>query len=399
MTFPSDTYQRQHQHHQLRKKRKRATQELPDGSKTSENEPASRFTLLNELPLALVEQSLLTYLTVQDLRSLESTSHASAKLVDHYRGPLPYIFREQLLPHKMSYINFRRGWRMPGDPFDVHSAQTVRFLLRTERHGIVHLEFCLTEYLWTESEGIQRYYGLATEDRCVWVEVKIFRKKKDGTFERFYENTPPPRHPNTGDPCASYFLENYETNPSDTTMYFFRREEFRRKQRMLDTLEVPARVEENQQSCVDYIWLCVKQLTSFPPKYNLPNLQYILISCLAKELYKFLPPHFQIDPNDAVGPAIFPRWKQRFPRSPLEWHTFIWAGNNQHDQYGQLKKDFYIYDIPWYSEWYPRPVILNPKDMLRTLPVDITRKSILPFLSEQSVHALHMACPGMELHE
>lgn len=349
-----------------------------------------KFQLLMELPSAILQHSIFPYLSTNDLTVFAGTSKKLDYLVDDYRRPLPYIYKQELLPRYMSFINFRRRGIFPflQDPsrintFDVHSAQTIRFLLKTELHGIVQLDICLTEYIWTELNGTTCYRGLSEEDRCVWVEIKIFQKTQKNTWERMYESTPPQLHPNTGSVCASHFLKGYENNPSDTVLFFYDRPEFDRQQEIYDPKQVPENVQTNQKACTQYILACARRLEAFPAKYNFPNAQYTILSALPKEFYRFLPDNLELDAAKAIGPKTFPKWKHRFPDTPSIWRNFLWTMGSvkEHDEYGQFKIDYEIHEIPWYQDWYPKPTILNPKHLLRSLPKTIMRENIVgPFL-------------------
>jgi hypothetical protein len=127
--------------------------------------------LLKEFHSDILQHSMFPFVCTNDLTTFASTCGAASELVNDYRRSLPVIVRQKVTPMQMSYINFRRGnRRLPGEPFDVHSAKTASFLLKTKEHGTVEVEICLTEYLWTELNGTRRYRGLLEEDRCVWVE-------------------------------------------------------------------------------------------------------------------------------------------------------------------------------------------------------------------------------------
>lgn len=106
----------------------------------------------------------------------QATSRRSASQVQSFRGDLPCIVREERLPTQVAY---------EADSEDtgccyVDQVHQSRFLLKTERHGVVHVNFYLGNYLWDET-----FYTRHLEaGRPTWLYVQIYRKIKyrDGTW-------------------------------------------------------------------------------------------------------------------------------------------------------------------------------------------------------------------------
>lgn len=65
-------------------------------------------------------------------------------------------------------------------------------------------------------------------------------------------------------------------------------------------------------------------------------------------------------------------------------------GNSFYDStttHYQNRRGYEIHEIPWYSIWYPKPVILKTNNLLESLlenlPFSIIRKSLFSFLSKE----------------
>jgi hypothetical protein len=80
----------------------------------------------------LLQKKIFSFLTVQDLTmSLAASCRWMASQIDHHRGPLPVVVREEVLPEKFVYASRSRTSAR------VYWSQTIRFLLKTSHHRIV----------------------------------------------------------------------------------------------------------------------------------------------------------------------------------------------------------------------------------------------------------------------
>jgi hypothetical protein len=101
----------------------------------------------------------LPFLTVQNLTVFESRCRAAAQLVDSFRGPLPYIIREEMLPvglrvqvggaplHHVGSTKCCYGWEY--EHF-VHQNQKFRFMIKTRHHGTVQVSMDLKSFIDNE---------------------------------------------------------------------------------------------------------------------------------------------------------------------------------------------------------------------------------------------------------
>jgi hypothetical protein len=357
--------------------------------------PARDNWLFARLPREVLCKNIFSLLTVQDLTRFSWACRQSASLVDAYRGPLPYIVREELLPRKISFVNLEEA--VPEDDsdyFDVSRARTLRFLLQTQRHRVVQVEVKLGNTLWTEVAN--RAYP--SGPHSTWVEVKIYRQVKtaSGHFHRIqlFENVVTY---NDDDGSKYYYLEGHHKSPEDQF-----RHEMKKKKRVVATDEeeeddnLSLAVEGNHRSAVHYLWVCAKRIAASPSHFNLPNLDYLLEQALPPSLQQFLPCNYNIDPlQKFMGPSPEALWKHREAPCPIIRRQFLRNNGRQlRDQHGQLTKEYLIHEIPWYRDWYPKTVVLSARNLLQSLPPSLMQQHVLPFLGEAA--ALKVVCPALD---
>jgi hypothetical protein len=423
----------------------------------------------SHLPTDILHNSIFQCLTVQDLTTLAATSHTAATSVDQFRGPRPYIVKEELWPTKMLMVNFSH--RADRTLFDHHSLRTLRFLLATNHHGKVMVQFRIGNYLWSEGSAIWIPPATTTrrptrrnnpnhpgeeEDEedpapsSTWVEVKIYQQqKKDHITNQSCDTTTTSGESsllfetliyNPVGICTAYYLAGYKDNPWDIGLALKNPETFEqtRHERLAQTSNTnknspPPSVVLDQKCCVEYFWTCAKRIAKSPSKYNLPSLEHLILKALPECLYQYLPPlackqQFGTETvtvdlllrraSKNSNNTSIPLWKHRFPPTPEVRAEFLQPTryaqgqtNNNHsnndtgeqqqdqddpyDQYGQWAKECYIYDIPWYQDWYPKPVLVHPKYCWESMPPDIVGRSILPFLTLQDRSHLATASPNM----
>jgi hypothetical protein len=314
--------------------------------------------------------------------------------VDSHRGHVPYVVREELFPFMISYINQDRD--IPPsrcESFHVHRVRTRRFLLKTRDHKTVQAEITFGIFLWDED----RHDHMEAESRHTWIEIKMFRKIKNcnGTYywRKLFENF----HSDYDAPAAEYELEGYDDQPLDPALYHDDSDsECEDIHHIWESHEIPISVEHNLRQCTRYIYICFEFISRAPKYYNFPNIHFLIAKGLPAVLHKYLPEEFVLDTQQAlIEPKADALWMYRVPPSPELRRRFLQASQNHRDHHGQLTKEFFIYEVPWYRDWYPKPVELDPKNLLPSLPVHIIGGSILPFLTHDDVASLVVVCPAL----
>ena len=322
------------------------------------------------LPDEVLQKSIFPFLSVQDLTHLASSCHWITSQVDTYRGPLPHIVREELLPSKFVYSN-----DIPLLSSEVHHSQTFRFLLKTRRHRIVQVNIRLNNKLWTEiltrRENSVRVHELSDDERKTAFDFQICNQIKDahGSFHRF-------------NLFGLYAGSNFELTAWQTGV-----EEYDSDDDDIGTW--PLGKEQDLRDCVLYYWVCVNRAIALAPNVC-PNIHYIMSSypLESEPLRSCVPSDFVFEPNKAQDRKFFSPWKYRPPNSVEEWHSYA-----TRDLGGW--REYEIHEIPWYRDWYPKPVRLNPSNLLASLPTPIFLQSLLPHLTLQDLSALSVACPTL----
>ena len=87
------------------------------------------------LPDAILNDAIFAFLSTNDLTTFSMTSRRAAAQVLSFRGELPYIVREEQFPTQMAYEHLCGN---NGCCF-VDQVRQFRFLLQTERHGVVQV--------------------------------------------------------------------------------------------------------------------------------------------------------------------------------------------------------------------------------------------------------------------
>lgn len=353
------------------------------------------------LPTEVLYKSVFKFLTVGDITNLGHSCHQLESLVDVYRGPLPHIVREQLLPHKINYVNLQTTSASPlaDHYYEVSRARTVRFLLKTARHRVVQVEFKLGNLLWTELSNHLVLLANPDHKKC-WVEVKIYRQTKNrGTYDRtqLFENVVS-YHDEEGSLC--YYLEGYGKSPEEQ---YLEEQQYNNNSsnNPLATKQnlkmrpppdpVSLSIEANQKACVDYLYKCAQRIARSPTSFNLPNLDYLLDQALPPSLRHLLAQHRLLPALAALPPRCQAQWKHRKAPSARIRRRFFSSTRNRRDQHGQLTREYFIHEIPWFRDWYPEEPILSPSNLLQSLPVPLVATGIVPFLDDPS--ELEQVCP------
>jgi hypothetical protein len=377
--------------------------------KTSDEVPlpaaGDKNWLFARLPTEVLWKNIFSLLTAQELTHFSWACRSSASLVDAYRGPLPHIVREELLPRKISFVNLEEC--VPADDsdyFDVSRARTLRFLLKTQHHRVVQVEVKLGTTLWTEV--VNRAYP--SGPHSTWVEVKIYRQVKtaSGRYHRIqlFENVVTY---NDDDGSKYYYLEGHHKSPEDQFRHEMMKKKKRNCQQMTmdddeeeadDTLSLA--VEGNHRAAVQYFLVCAKRIAASPSYFNLPNLDYLLEQALPPSLQQYLKPcNYSIDPIQKwLGPSPEALWKHREAPCPIiRKHFLRTTGRQRRDQHGQLTKEYEIHDIPWYRDWYPKKVVLSTRNLLQSLPLTLMDQHVAPFLGQAGEDAaLRVVCPRLD---
>jgi hypothetical protein len=391
------------------KKRKRRTLDdffSPLTAKKQEDydkNDANRNNLLfSYIPRHVILRSIFPFLTVQDLTTLSFTCHFAASIVDCFRGPLPYIVREELLPYKIQFRNSRYD---TADDYEVYQARRVRFLLKTKLHRVVQVNINISKYLWTEKESLRRWIA-SYVPQGTNVSVQIFKQIKysDGSIRRvsFFET----KTERDEDGDNEYDLENLEEYPLDPDGCLIGFDELKYYTEPIEYVVYPPSVTESLRCATKYIWPCFNRVAASPPKYNLPSLHHLIKHYLPTIQYQYLPSEFQLDDlKGKQGPKDFPLWKFReWPAVSARREFFGYDKNprtrkhiNENEDVDDwLIKEYFIHDIPWYREWYPKPVLLNPKNLLASLPAEsVFVNWILPHLSQKDIASLVVVCPNL----
>ncbi|CAB9520139.1 expressed unknown protein [Seminavis robusta] len=371
------------------------------------------------LPTEVLQKFIFPLMTVQDLTNLSQTCRQAASLVDTFRGPLPYIVREELLPRKLSYVNMEHHMGSPNDKdcdyFDVSRSRTLRFLLKTRRHRVVQVQVKIGTTLWAEVLNESFPCG---PRYTTWVEVKIYRQVKEShkpnmTRILLFENAV---SYNDDEGAKYYYMEGYQKTPQDQCAQEMMNSKLSSKL-VPDALchgrttavesinssggskeSLSMAVEGNHRDCANYIWKCANRIAASPTHYNLPNLDFLIEQALPPSLHCYLPNKYVIDDvQKYLGPLPEALWKHRKAPSPQARRLFLnGTGNRRRDQHGQLTKEYLIHDIPWYSEWYPRRAVLSPRNLLQSLPPKLAVSHIVPFLDKSDTAALRAVCPKLE---
>ena len=356
------------------------------------------------LPTEVLYKSVFKFLTVQDLTSLSHSCHQLQTMVGHFRGPLPHIIREELFPHKLNYVNLedtsspsaavssssRSSWSSANNYFEVSRARKMRFLLQTERHRVIQVEFKLGNLLWTE---INHNLAIeATPSQC-WVEVKIYRQVKTpgGGFERIqlFENVVT-YHDDEGSLC--YYLEGYDQTPEMQYKQLKKKTPPTANTTSIAAAALSLSTEANQRDCVQYLYQCARRIAQSPKQFNMPNLDYLLDQALPKSLHPYLKPYHTFDQTlKTVGPRPEAVWKHRRAESRSARRRFFQGHSTKRDQHGQLTREYNIYDIPWFRSWYPKPIVLYEKNLLQSLPPELVAFKVLPYLEDWT--PLQHVCP------
>ena len=377
----------------------------PSSAENCNNENHPLF----QCPRDILYQRLFSLLTVEDLTHLSNTCRLATRYVDTYRGPLPYIIKEELLPPRMLFINFsnnpsRRRGVNDDLQFDVNRLRTVRFLLKTRRHRIVQITFNIGIFLWSEMDGFVSDFERDHQE--TWIEITVRRQLRSPSKSKTNNNTPFGVKPIRwsllfenmvdyfGDvsEAAGYNLENDEVQPWMTVPHDDDKAEYWERinhglgghDNSQDLYQMrPISVEDNERACTEYFWVCAKRIASSPAHYGMPSLDYIIQRGLPRPLLRFLPPPYNITKTEPEkAPKDIALWMYRNAASTEERRQFFRRTKPKMDAHGQKSWAFQIHEIPWYKKWYPKPITVHPKHILQSVPVELVESSILPFLSE-----------------
>jgi hypothetical protein len=146
--------------------------------------------------------------------------------------------------------------------------------------------------------------------------------------------------------------------------------------------------EHDLRNSILYYWLCAVRAHEIAPKIC-PNIHWMMGSDLPlkyEPLRSCWPDHFVLDFSKQYEDCKFHvPWRYRQPPSLEEWLSYATESWSEYD----------IQDIPWYRDWYPAPVTLNPRNLLASLPPNIFTANLLPHLSFQDLKMLSLACPAL----
>ena len=150
--------------------------------------------------------------------------------------------------------------------------------------------------------------------------------------------------------------------------------------------------ENSLRVCMSAIYKCAKRIAASPEHYNFPNLDYLLDQALPEVLHQYLPDRYQFDPiKKEIAPRLGALWKHRDAPSPQVRDSFF---RNNWDS-GFFSAARFIYEVPWYRDWYPKRVSLAPHNLLGSLPVALVSTSVAPYLCEADIAALKEICPNL----
>jgi hypothetical protein len=407
---------------QRRNKKRRRSQTLNDYFPVRKSKATTKDSSLctnDNNPLLgcatdILYKSIFAYLCVRDLTSLSATCHRSQSLVEEFRGGEgPYIIQQEMSPAHMVFINFQ-GPTHPfyeDDEFDVSRVRTFRFLMKSSSHrnSLFQVEINLGVLLWTEGWNYVEDH-IPTFGQRTWVECTIMRqvKYRDGSrqWHPFFENIVD--YVDEGD--VQYNLENFgfkawkeAKEPAPGENRFHHDDPSSLLLDAPDDKGNPSRsstialsVEENERSCAQCFWVCANRIASSPPSYNFPSLHYMIKKGLPRPLYRYLPASFSLDPIKAnIGPSNVAVWKYRRASSREERQEFFRTHETKkkRDVHGQLFKALLIHEIPWYTEWYPEPRIVNPKNVFSCISDELFAGFVLPYLSRSDVDNLASVWP------
>jgi hypothetical protein len=326
---------------------------------------AGMWFLMRCLPAEVLQTRILSFLNEEELTFLSWTCQKAHELVRFHRGNLPHVTKEQVGRHKMQIDSIQHIFPF----FEVSRTQEVRFLLQTELHGIVEVSFCFWNYLWTE---INRVYHNDTEQ--VFVYARIVRKKVRGdgsvSVKFLYDNG--------FDPHPGDWTDEGEDNNMDLDVPF--------KMRGYDhdaEEQCPA-VIQNIQACTKYISICANRVAKLP---HLPNVDLLLEQSLPEKWHDYLLP-YKIDPVKAqMNPKLGAIWKYRVPLSSKQCTEFF-----QKPKRTTWEASFDIYELPWYRDWYPKPVELVRSNLIGSLPTQLLSQ-VVGYLNEDEIFALSAIYP------
>lgn len=340
-------------------------------------------------PADILNRCIFPQLTVQDLTAFSATCHRASSLVDSFRGPLPHIVKEELLPVQMLFAY--SVWGSTFDIYNVSRLQTVRFLLKTKSRRIVEVNFDLGILLWTEGSYFRNYIDHGSGQQRTWIETTMSRQLKhprgSRTWKRVYESTVD----YVSGSAAEYNLDTDDFHPWMESPDLGETDEMANE---MQTLPSPA-AEEYERQIVQCFLVCANRIARSPIRYNLPSLQYMIRNGLPLALHRYLPSQLAINWEYSPSP---PRnvalWRFRKARSPKVRLQFLKPERTKQVAEGQHLLACEIHKIPWYRRWYPEPRVVRPKLLFQSLPPTLFRNHVLPFLSNGDLKNLNCATGG-----
>jgi hypothetical protein len=349
---------------------------------------------LLSLPEEILKKSVFPFLTVSNLTDFGETSQVACDLVDSFRGPLPYIVGEEVSPVYILVDVGGVGDRIGVVPVNrdychlIYQARKFRFRVKTRNHGEVFVIMTLRNYICSENYYREETRGFVLPDDETEVEATMMRdiKYKDGSSElkTFFEI-----FQDTSNDCPDYKLDGYEQfiEPDDDCSDYE------------DELAMPLQMEQTFRDCLEYHCICAKRIASLPTIYRFPSMEYF-VKTLPDELHRFLPSsysHYLSTGKQIVSQAFQCSWLYRPPDCPKEWEEFISEEEivrRRLDGYGEVVLGFL--DFPWLRRRYPKkPLDVNPKKLLGSLPFDVLLRDILPHLEDQDTLALASSWPDL----
>ena len=381
-----------------RKNKRRRVQQTLDSfvkrpsPKTPKNRQPQSF--LAGLPDDLLRNKLLVFLHVQDMTTLSSSCHLMAMRVDQYRGPLPYIIRQELLPKRIIFYPLSDK-----NSVETYQSQSFRFLIKTKRHKVVQVKISLNNHLWNEQykpyltnfgrlSSFYYSWDVAFSERTdIEVTIAQMTKFKDGSYLRSKLFS------------LDSWNESYELNtvnndlrsmlyPNEDSNFY---DEWAEDWGQIFKLSSAKHIEEDLRDSLQYYWMCAMRAIQMAPKIC-PNINYFMLwkDEMDVPLLRCFPPEYLADKTKRQEDReLIARYRHRSPGSIQEWCSFMNKLSND------TPNEFDIHEVPWYRDWYPKPTHINEKNVLASLPSRIFVKSLLPHLSFGDLQALSAACPAL----